>query len=72
MSSTMQRQAVPLSRSEKCIVGTGLESQVALDSGVPTIAKHEGKIFYTDTEKIILSGNENTVSIPLIMYQRSN
>ncbi|CAN6917262.1 unnamed protein product [Brassica oleracea] len=72
MSSNMQRQAVPLSRSEKCIVGTGLESQVALDSGVPTIAKHEGKIFYTDTEKIILSGNENTVSIPLIMYQSSN
>nr|YP_004927548.1 orf128a [Brassica carinata]AEH43563.1 orf128a [Brassica carinata] len=33
MSSNMQRQAVPLSRSEKCIVGTGLERQVALDSG---------------------------------------
>uniref|UniRef100_A0A199UAX4 DNA-directed RNA polymerase n=1 Tax=Manihot esculenta TaxID=3983 RepID=A0A199UAX4_MANES len=31
MSSNMQRQAVPLSRSEKCIVGTGLERQVALD-----------------------------------------
>ncbi|CAF2379021.1 unnamed protein product [Brassica oleracea var. botrytis] len=72
MSSNMQRQAVPLSRSEKCIVGTGLERQVALDSGVTTIAEHEGKILYTDTEKIILSGNENTYSIPLIMYQRSN
>ena len=35
MSSNMQRQAVPLSRSEKCIVGTGLECQVALDSGFP-------------------------------------
>lgn len=33
MSSNMQRQAVPLSQSEKCIVGTGLERQVALDSG---------------------------------------
>ncbi|MQM19122.1 hypothetical protein Taro_052122, partial [Colocasia esculenta] len=32
MSSNMQRQAVPLSRSEKCIVGTGLECQAALDS----------------------------------------
>ncbi|KAL3534879.1 hypothetical protein ACH5RR_003340, partial [Cinchona calisaya] len=31
MSSNMQRQAVPLSRSEKCIVGTGLEQQAALD-----------------------------------------
>nr|QWT70964.1 RNA polymerase beta subunit [Heliophila elongata] len=72
MSSNMQRQAVPLSRSEKCIVGTGLERQVALDSGVPAIAEHEGKILYTDTEKIILSGNGDTLSIPLIMYQRSN
>ncbi|CDY31250.1 BnaC08g15450D [Brassica napus] len=57
---------------EKSFVGTGLERQVALDSGVPAIAEHEGKILYTDTEKIILSGNENTLSIPLIMYQRSN
>ncbi|GMN51873.1 hypothetical protein TIFTF001_021026 [Ficus carica] len=68
----MQRQAVPLSRSEKCIVGTGLECQVALDSGAPTIAEHEGKIIYTDTEKIILSGNRDTLSIPLVIYQRSN
>ncbi|KAJ4699514.1 DNA-directed RNA polymerase subunit beta [Melia azedarach] len=68
----MQRQAVPLSRSEKCIVGTGLERQVALDSGVPAIAEHEGKIIYTDIDKIVLSGNGNTISIPLILYQRSN
>nr|QXE45759.1 RNA polymerase beta subunit [Haloragodendron glandulosum] len=72
MSSNMQRQAVPLSRSEKCIVGTGLERQVALDSGVPAIAQYEGKIIYTDTDKIFFSGNEDTLSIPLIMYQRSN
>nr|QXE45924.1 RNA polymerase beta subunit [Haloragis erecta] len=72
MSSNMQRQAVPLSRSEKCIVGTGLERQVALDSGVPAIAEYEGKIIYTDTDKIFFSGNEDTLSIPLIMYQRSN
>nr|UDZ61115.1 RNA polymerase beta subunit [Albidella oligococca] len=72
MSSNMQRQAVPLSRSEKCIVGTGLEGQAALDSGVSAIAEHEGKIIYTDTHKIILSSNGNTRSIPLVMYQRSN
>ncbi|KAL5073189.1 hypothetical protein RYX36_012173 [Vicia faba] len=72
MSSNMQRQAVPLSRSEKCIVGTGLERQVALDSGVPAIAEHEGKIIYNDTEKIILFGSGNGLSIPLIIYQRSN
>jgi DNA-directed RNA polymerase subunit beta len=68
----MQRQAVPLSRSEKCIVGTGLEGQVALDSGVSAIAEHAVKIIYTDTHKMILSKNGNTISIPLVMYQGSN
>ncbi|KAK8683510.1 hypothetical protein V6N13_039569 [Hibiscus sabdariffa] len=72
MSSNMQRQAVPLSCSDKCIVGTGLERQVALDSGVPAIADHEGKIISTDTAKIILSGNGDALGIPLVMYQRSN
>ncbi|KAK1576464.1 hypothetical protein Q3G72_014074 [Acer saccharum] len=62
MSSNMQRQAVPLSRSEKCIVGTGLERQVALDSGVTAIAEHEGKVLYTDIDKIILSGNGDTIA----------
>nr|ATG24602.1 RNA polymerase beta subunit [Lobelia fervens subsp. fervens] len=72
MSSNMQRQAVPLSRSEKCIVGTGLERQAALDSGALAIAEHEGKIISSETDKILLSGNGNTRSIPLVMYERSN
>nr|YP_009340497.1 RNA polymerase beta subunit [Porterella carnosula]APQ40070.1 RNA polymerase beta subunit [Porterella carnosula] len=72
MSSNMQRQAVPLSRSEKCIVGTGLERQAALDSGALAIAVHEGKIISTETDKIHLSGNGDTRSIPLVMYGRSN
>nr|YP_010247832.1 RNA polymerase beta subunit [Adenostemma lavenia]YP_010708617.1 RNA polymerase beta subunit [Adenostemma madurense]QTJ29965.1 RNA polymerase beta subunit [Adenostemma lavenia]WCR50697.1 RNA polymerase beta subunit [Adenostemma madurense] len=72
MSSNMQRQAVPLSQSEKCIVGTGLEGQAALDSGALAIAEHEGNIVYTDTDKILLSGNGDTLRIPLVMYQRSN
>nr|AKZ31423.1 RNA polymerase beta subunit [Goodenia reinwardtii] len=72
MSSNMQRQAVPLSQSEKCIVGTGLEGQAALDSGALAIAEHEGKIIYTKTDKILLSGNGDTLSIPLVLYQRSN
>nr|YP_010163293.1 RNA polymerase beta subunit [Kotschya aeschynomenoides]QRI61085.1 RNA polymerase beta subunit [Kotschya aeschynomenoides] len=72
MSSNMQRQAVPLSRSEKCIVGTGLERQVALDSGASAVAEHGGKIISTDTDKIILLGNGDTLSIPLVIYQGSN
>ncbi|KAL7600095.1 hypothetical protein Lser_V15G26597 [Lactuca serriola] len=63
---------VPLSQSEKCIVGTGLEGQAALDSGALAIAEHEGEIIYTDTDKILLSGNGDTLRIPLVMYQRSN
>uniref|UniRef100_A0AAU7AND7 DNA-directed RNA polymerase subunit beta n=1 Tax=Triphora wagneri TaxID=2594492 RepID=A0AAU7AND7_9ASPA len=72
MSSNMQRQAVPLSRSEKCIVGTGLEGQTALDSGISAIAERKGKIIYTDTHKILFSSNGDTLSIPLVMYKRSN
>nr|YP_010845870.1 RNA polymerase beta subunit [Spathoglottis aurea]WES13699.1 RNA polymerase beta subunit [Spathoglottis aurea] len=72
MSSNMQRQAVPLSRSEKCIVGTGLEGQTALDSGISAIAERKGKIISTDTQKIIFSSNGDTLSISLVMYQRSN
>nr|WRW11057.1 RNA polymerase beta subunit [Lathraea japonica] len=72
MSSNMQRQAVPLSRSEKCIVGTGLERQAALDSGALAIAECGGKIIYIDTDKILVAGNGDTLSIPLVMYQRSN
>ncbi|KAK5841002.1 hypothetical protein PVK06_009910 [Gossypium arboreum] len=65
----MQRQAIPLSHFEKCIIGTGLEHQVALDSRVPAT---EGKIISIDTDNIILSGNRDAVDIPLVMYQRSN
>nr|YP_010392177.1 RNA polymerase beta subunit [Wahlenbergia marginata]UPX07786.1 RNA polymerase beta subunit [Wahlenbergia marginata] len=72
MSSNMQRQAVPLSRSEKCIVGTGLEGQVALDSGALALAQQEGKIISTDPDKIFFSGNGDTLSLPLLMYERSN
>nr|YP_010610394.1 RNA polymerase beta subunit [Vallisneria natans]WAO28660.1 RNA polymerase beta subunit [Vallisneria natans] len=72
MGSNMQRQAVSLSRSEKCIVGTGMEGQVALDSGVSLIAKHAGKIIYTDTHKMILSNQGKAQSIPLVIYQGSN
>lgn len=57
--------------SEKCIVETGLECQAALDSKVSVIAKYEGKIIYTDADKIVLLGNGDTISIPLLMSQRS-
>lgn len=55
MGSNMQRQAVPLLKPEKCIVGTGIESQTALDSGSVTVSLHGGKIEYLDGNQIILS-----------------
>ncbi|RRT79619.1 hypothetical protein B296_00004397 [Ensete ventricosum] len=59
----MQHQLVPLAQSERCIVGTGLECQTALNSGVSAMAKHEGKIIYTDPHKIILSNIRDFIYI---------
>lgn len=72
MGSNMQRQAVPLLETEKCIVGTGIEIQTALDSGSVTVAKMGGKIHYIDNDKITLSGNQKIMNTNLIIYQRSN
>nr|YP_009994329.1 RNA polymerase beta subunit [Cuscuta nitida]QNP08409.1 RNA polymerase beta subunit [Cuscuta nitida] len=72
MSSNMQRQAVPLAWSEKCIVGTGVEHQVALDSGSLALAERAGTVVYTDTDKILISSEGTTLSLPLVLYQRSN
>nr|AEQ37105.1 RNA polymerase beta subunit [Ginkgo biloba] len=72
MGSNMQRQAIPLFQPEKCITGTGLEGQVALDSGSVTIAIQEGRIEYTDAENITFSFNGDTIGTELVLYQRSN
>nr|YP_009825468.1 RNA polymerase beta subunit [Botrychium lunaria]QIU83283.1 RNA polymerase beta subunit [Botrychium lunaria] len=73
MGSNMQRQAVPLPHPEKCIVGTGLEGQVALDPGSATISMREGQIAYVDGGEIItLSDNGETIDTKSITYERSN
>lgn len=72
MGSNMQRQAVPLLKTEKCIVGTGIESQIALDSGSIIVSMKGGKINYIDNKKITLSVNKNLINTNLIIYQRSN
>ena len=61
-----------LTAVSEIVFGTRLESQMALDLGTLSIAEHKGKIIYTDTDKIILSSNGDTIRIPLVMYQRSN
>nr|AKI29353.1 rpoB [Selaginella uncinata] len=72
MGSNMQRQAVPLLRSEQCIVGTGLEGQIALDSRDTITAAQGGKIDYIDGERITLVNGEETIDTELVMYRSSN
>jgi len=73
MGSNMQRQAVPLLRPERPLVGTGLESQVARDSGMVPITKVNGTVSYVDANEIIVKdehGNEHFHYLQ--KYQRSN
>ena len=52
MGSNMQRQAVPLLRPERPLVGTGLEAQAARDSGMVIVSSGEGEVTYVDATKI--------------------
>ena len=54
MGSNMQRQAVPLLRPERPLVGTGLEAQAARDSGMVVVSKMDGDVVYVDATRIIV------------------
>ncbi|WP_139557376.1 DNA-directed RNA polymerase subunit beta [Methylotetracoccus oryzae] len=80
MGSNMQRQAVPTLRSEKPLVGTGMERIVAKDSGVTVIARRGGLIEFVDAGRIVVRVNddETEAGIPgvdiynLTKHTRSN
>ncbi|HEX3034809.1 MAG TPA: DNA-directed RNA polymerase subunit beta [Thermodesulfobacteriota bacterium] len=78
MGSNMQRQAVPLIRTTAPIVGTGLESTVAKDSGVTVIAEKDGIVDYVDSSRVVvrsLDGDKKDGGVDiynLIKFQRSN
>jgi DNA-directed RNA polymerase subunit beta len=80
MGSNMQRQAVPTIKSEKPLVGTGMEAVVARDSGVCVVAKHGGVIDFVDASRIVVrvkddesTQGEAAVDIyNLTKYTRSN
>ncbi|MDA7841777.1 DNA-directed RNA polymerase subunit beta [Gammaproteobacteria bacterium] len=61
MGSNMQRQAVPILKPEKPIVGTGIEKTVAIDSGASFTAKRGGTVDYVDASRIIINVNEEEV-----------
>ncbi|MCR5561880.1 MAG: DNA-directed RNA polymerase subunit beta [Desulfovibrio sp.] len=55
MGSNMQRQAVPLLRSEKPLVGTGMEVDVARDSGACIVAPADGVVQYADADRVVVA-----------------
>jgi len=55
MGSNMQRQAVPLMKSERPFVGSGIEGRLARDSRVLVIAKEDGKVAYASADRIVIS-----------------
>lgn len=58
MGSNMQRQAVPTLKTEKPLVGTGIERMVAKDSGVTVVAKRGGFVDYVDASRIVVRVND--------------
>ena len=79
MGSNMMRQAVPLLKPESPLVGTGIESDVALDSGVTIVAKRNGFVDKIDGKRIVVKATDVTdlsqsaVDIyNLSKFQRSN
>jgi len=80
MGANMQRQAVPLLRTEAPLVGTGIERVVARDSGVTVVARRDGAVESVDATRIVVradkpSGNPRDPGVDiynLVKYQRSN
>jgi len=80
MGSNMQRQAVPLLRTDAPLIGTGMEAIVARDSGVTVVAKRNGVVEDVDASRIVIRSDEDGqkeddpgVDIyTLIKYKRSN
>lgn len=80
MGSNMQRQAVPTLRTEKPLVGTGIERKVAIDSGVNAVANRGGIVDSVDAARIVVRVNDEETAAGkagidiynLIKYTRSN
>ena len=73
MGSNMQRQAVPLLRTEAPYIGTGLERKVAVDSGAVVTSKTDGKVVYVDAKKIIIEDPEGKEhKYRMLNFERSN
>ncbi|MBP5434089.1 DNA-directed RNA polymerase subunit beta [Ruminococcus sp.] len=73
MGSNMQRQAVPLLKTERPFVGTGMEYKAAVDSGVCVVSDYDGKVTYVDADKITMVDTDGVEhKYELIKFKRSN
>ena len=73
MGSNMQKQAVPLLKTDSPIVGTGMEYKAAVDSGVAVIAKRAGTVTKVSADTIEITADDKTVDVyELIKFMRSN
>ena len=73
MGSNMQRQAVPLLKTDSPIVGTGMEYKAAVDSGTVVLAKRAGTVTQVDAKTIAITTADGEVdTYELIKYMRSN
>lgn len=75
MGSNMQRQAVPLLKPDAPIVGTGLESRTARDSGALLVVEEDGVVEYVDGHEVIIAPDDNPTSKKkyiLKKFMRSN
>ncbi|MBS1473536.1 MAG: DNA-directed RNA polymerase subunit beta, partial [Massilimaliae sp.] len=73
MGANMQRQAVPLLKTEAPIVATGMEYKAAVDSGAVVISKHDGVVEHVSADEIILRDDEGeTHTYKIIKFLRSN
>ncbi|MGQ9581543.1 MAG: DNA-directed RNA polymerase subunit beta, partial [Armatimonadota bacterium] len=73
MGSNMQRQAVPLIKSEASLVRTGIEARAARDSGVVVIARRSGRVKSVTAERILIEADDGTVDeYKLVNLLRSN
>ncbi|MGD8623021.1 MAG: DNA-directed RNA polymerase subunit beta, partial [Anaerolineae bacterium] len=72
MGSNMQRQAVPLVQPDSPLVGTGIEHQVAIDSGQIVIAEEPGEVVGISGDQIVVQGEDGRRTYKLRRFQRSN
>ncbi len=74
MGSNMQKQAVPLLKTERPFVGTGMEYKAAVDSGVTVLAEHAGTVTKVDAARIVIKRDDNGENdeYKIIKFLRSN